>query len=254
MQLALLCALAAPACFLAPTTAVQHAASTAPAQTARPQPDPFPMPREGLKLPATTAENAFTLAELTNEFSRVTGETLVIDPQVRQTLQSTAVGLNRALDVPPAEVYFVVETLLVQNGFVFTRLNDREPRMLALWSGSEKRMPRTNSVHVPIDSLEMWARHPAFVITTAIDLPNTDVRTLSNSMRTMFVDGSTQQIVPVGSSNTLVITSYGSEVVSLVRMLREIDSAAARENERRMKAAAEKPTPKPEVPAEKSKD
>jgi hypothetical protein len=250
MQLALLFALSIPAgCFLSPTTVVQRATNTAHAQSAPAQRDPFQTPHEGLKLTAATAETALTLAELTTEFSRVTGETLLIDPQARQLLQSTTVGLNRTIDVPPAEVYFVVETLLVQNGFVLTRLNDREPRMLALNTTSGPGPVRARAVLVPIDSIDVWARHPAFLITTALDLPNTDVRVLSNSVRALFTDANTQQLIPVGNSSTLMITSFGPEVASIVGMLREVDAATAREIARRdAKPEAEKSVPKPETP------
>ncbi len=251
MQLALLFALALPTgCFLTPTAGVQS-----PAQSLQSRPQLFPTPKEGLKLPAATAESSMTLAELTTEFSRVTGESLLIDPGARQILQSTAVGLNRAIDVPPAEVYFVVETMLVQNGFVLSRLSDREPRMLALYSTNVQTPAlRPRAVLVPLESLGEWSRHPAFLVTTSVDLPNTDVRTIANSMRSMFTNGEVQQLIPVGNTSTLMITSFAPEVASLVAMMREVDAAAARDNERRAKAAAEKSAQKPEAPAEKAKD
>jgi hypothetical protein len=55
-------------------------------------------------------------------------------------------------------------------------------------------------------------------------------------MRTMFTDANTQQIVPVGNSNSLILTGFGSPVAKWVRMLLEVDEAAARtmaEEERR---------------------
>lgn len=255
MNLALLIALSIPAgCFLAPATASQRTGNTDSTQTIQARRDPFPTPREGLKLPAATAEAAMTLAELTTEFSRVSGETILIDNKVRQVLQGTTVGLNRALEVPPAEVYFVVETLLVENGLLFSRLSDREPRLLALHSVQNSGPLRAGALTVPLADLDVWTRHPAFLVTTSIDLPNTDVRTLSNSMRSMLHDANTQQIIPVGNSNTLILTGFGPGVSSLVDMLRATDAAMARELERRPKPEAEKPAPKTETPPAKSKD
>ena len=250
MQPALVLALALPiGCFLSPTQAVQRSPQ---GQTQR---DAFPIPKEGLKLSPATAESAMSLAELTNEFSRVTGETLVIDAQARQVLQQTVVGLNRAIDVPPSDVYFVVETMLVQNGFVLSRLNDREPRMLALYTTSMQSPSLTpRAVLVPVESLGDWARHPAFLVTTSIDLPNTDVRTMANSMRTMFTNGNVQQMIPVGNSSTMMITSFAPDVAGILAVMREIDAASARDRERRAKEAADRPAPKPETPTEKAKD
>jgi general secretion pathway protein D len=45
-------------------------------------------------------------------------------------------------------------------------------------------------------------------------------------MRTMFTDQNTQQIIPVGNSNSLIITGFGSIVASIVRMLKLVDEAS----------------------------
>ena len=43
-------------------------------------------------------------------------------------------------------------------------------------------------------------------IAPVLNLPNTDVRTLTNSMRAMLTDANTQSIIPVGNSNSLILT------------------------------------------------
>ena len=67
------------------------------------------------------------------------------------------------------------------------------------------------------------------MITTMVTLPNTDVRTLSNSMRAMVTDPNTMQVIPVGNSNSLIVTGFGSNVAALVRMLQLVDEASAAE-------------------------
>jgi hypothetical protein len=77
-------------------------------------------------------------------------------------------------------------------------------------------------------------------VTTILDLPNTDVRNLSNSVRTMFTDANTQQIIPVGTSDSLIVTGFGSQVAAVVEMLRLVDEAARRSHERQ--EAGERPS------------
>jgi len=98
------------------------------------------------------------------------------------------------------------------------------------------------------------------IVTTVLDLENTDVRTLSNSMRTMFTDQSTQQIIPIGNSNSLLITANGAELASLAKMLRLVDDSARRSAEEARKLAPahkatqapsskESPEKEPQTPA-----
>lgn len=45
----------------------------------------------------------------------------------------------------------------------------------------------------------------------------------------MFTDPNSQQIIPVGNSNSLIITGFGSNVVSIVKMLRFVDDASGKD-------------------------
>ena len=62
---------------------------------------------------------------------------------------------------------------------------------------------------------------------TVLNLPNTDVRTLSNSLRTMLTDANTQQIIPLGNSNSVLLSGFGSNVAALAKMLQFVDEASA---------------------------
>jgi general secretion pathway protein D len=92
--------------------------------------------------------------------------------------------------------------------------------------GNNRTQARQNAVYVTPDELDKYADQPAVLITTVIDLPNTDVRNLSNSMRPLFPDQNTQQLIPVGTTNSVVIMGFGSQVASTVKMLRFIDEAS----------------------------
>jgi type II secretory pathway component GspD/PulD (secretin) len=208
-------------CFLAPGTAQTPggAPQTRAAQL-------FPAPKEPLMI-RVTGEQA-SLLTLLEDFGRVTGENLVADRDTRQALQQSRAGLLHDLEVPPERVWEITEQILVQSDFVLAPLSRTEPRMMSVRSlnTSNRANLRNDALFVPAGELAEFARHPAILVTTIVDLPNTDVRNLSNSIRTMFTDANTQQIVPVGSSNSLIITGFASSVVSIVRMLEIVDQAA----------------------------
>jgi hypothetical protein len=196
--------------------------------------DPFPMPKEGLSI-KVGPDGEMKLDALLNEFSRVSGQVLLIGKDVKGILQNTSTGLNRGIEVPAQEVYPVVEAILVQNDLMLVPRSDREPRLLAVESVVANRRGELleGVIHVSEGQVSAWARHPAFLVTTVIDLPNTDVRTLSNSMRAMLSDKSTQLIIPVGNSNSLIITANGAMLASIVRMLRTVDDLARAEAAKR---------------------
>lgn len=220
-------------------------ASTSAARIARPAleltastatADPFPTPSAGLKIQIAPGEE-MSLEKLLDEFSRVTGQTLLITENTCQALKASPTGLNRSVDVPASEVYAFVENILAHNQHVLEVLSDHEPRLLAVHNLTQLRNGNRSlsdlAQYVPVKDIGLYARHPAVLITTMIELPSTDVRQLSNSLRTLLSDTITQQIIPVGSTNSLVLGGSGTSVANLVTVLRECDEGAKRAEEAR---------------------
>jgi hypothetical protein len=215
--------------------------------------DPFPAPKEGISIKAGT-DGDTKLAALLNDFSRVTGNALLITKDTRSILENTSTGLNRSLDVAPQDVYPVVESILVHNDFVLALRNDHEPRLIAVFSLNQniRGGAKEDAIYVPSDQIAQWIRHPAFLVTTVLDLEHSDVRTLSNSLRAMFTDQNTQQIVPVGNSNALVMTGKGAFVANLAALLRATDEFSRLSYEEAKKnAGVVRPPPAPGEPATK---
>jgi general secretion pathway protein D len=201
--------------------------------------DPFPAATAGIQV--TIADGAdMKLQKLLDDFSKVTGVALLMDAETRSDVSKSSTGLNRSIDVPASEVYSVVETILLQHGFALIPVHDRDPRIASLvsinQSGNRQVNLRSSACFVSARDLESYSRHPAILITTSIDLPHTDVRTLSNAMRTMFTDANTQQIIPAGNTNTLILTGFAGTIVNTVRILQlaeESSAKAAAEEEKR---------------------
>lgn len=199
----------------------------------------FPEPKSGIVIRVDTK-----LDEMLLEFSKATGLHLVVEPRVAEILKQHRPGILADLDTPKSEVYPVVENLLFSNSIVLSPLTDREPRLFAvkfIGDLGPQGSLRTSAVYVPVADIPSFARHPAILVTTTLNLPSTDVRTLSNSMRTMFTDANTQQIIPVGNSNSLIITGFGGQVASIVAMLQRIDEEARKDIEAAEKRAKELP-------------
>jgi type II secretory pathway component GspD/PulD (secretin) len=242
-------------CFTTPSRDASEATQTPAAKaSAVAVKDPFPAPKEGISI-KVGPDGEMKLAALLNEFSRVTGNTLLINKETKQALENMSTGLNHSLDVPAQDVYPVIESILVQNDFVLVVRNDREPRLIAVENLNANRRGglKMDAVYVPGDQIAQWTRHPAFLVTTMIDLPYTDVRTMSNSLRTMFTDQNTQQIIPVGNSNTLMMTGSGAFVANLSTMLRATDdvSRLAAEQAKKNPPVAKPPAP-PEQPSKEA--
>jgi hypothetical protein len=245
-------------CFTSPVAESPQSTKPAAGATASAARDPFPAPKEGISI-KVTAEGEPRLDAVLNDFSRVTGQTLIMTRDVRAAVQATSTGLSRSVDVPAQEVYPFVEAILAQNDFMLIPRLDREPRLLAVenLNSNRRNAIRSEAIFVPADQVAAWSRHPAILVTTVLDLAHVDVRTLSNSMRVMFTDQNMQQLVPVGNSNSLVITATGTMVASLATVLQAVDaSAAAAEEQHRPvpKSSVGEPPAQKDAPAKETKD
>lgn len=169
-----------------------------------------------------------TLKRLVHACQRVTGIQFVYTPETANFLQSTQVTLVGSKIVPKDEFYNFFQILMVIYNFVTTEVGP-EPisviQITSLDTGGRNNI-RSDSVFVEPENLEEYKDQPATLITTVISLPNTDVRQLSNSMRTMITDANTQQMLPAGNTNSMVLVGFGSNVVALAKMLMIVDEAS----------------------------
>lgn len=191
----------------------------------------FPLPSADMVVAVGEQGDSWKVMDMALDYGRLTNQHFIIDAETQGYLQSSGTGLRRSLVVSKADVQAVLEHVLEQNDFVLLVLRQQEPRLLSIVSlqtGSRNNI-RKSAMFVSAEDLESWGAHAAILITTAIHLPHTDVRQLSNSMRTMITDANTQQMLPAGNSNTMVLTGFASNVAALARMLRIVDDAAATE-------------------------
>ena len=222
----------------------QAPAGNQPAPAANPA-TPAPAPAQGgpkippiqdagdyyiLNFDETSGENQLTLEAFVKICQTVTGINFTYSQEAGQSLKSLKLKMFGTKRVPKADFYSFFQIMMVINDFVCSRIGPEHISVVLISSTNSpgKGNPRKDARQVMPDEVEQYADQPATLITTVIDLPNTDVRTLSNSLRQMFSDQQTQQIIPVGNSNSLIITGFGSDVSSIVKMLKFVDDASAR--------------------------
>jgi len=183
-----------------------------------------------LNFDETSGENALTLEAFVKICQTVTGINFTYGQETGTQLKALKIRMFGTKRVPKADFYSFFQIMMVINDFVCSRIGPERIAVVLISSTQAtggKGNPKRDARQVMPEEVEQYADQPATLITTVIDLPNTDVRTLSNSLRQMFSDQQTQQIIPVGNSNSLIITGFGSDVASIVKMLRFVDKASA---------------------------
>lgn len=173
-----------------------------------------------------------SLGQFVQACQQVTGLTFHVKEDAASRLSSTFVRLMGTKRIPKEQFYSFFQILMVMNDFVCTEIGPAGISVIqidSLTGGGQSSAPkiRANAAYVDPDRLVDYADQPATLITTVINLPNTDVRSLSNTMRQLIADPNTQQMIPAGSSNSFVLTGFGTQVAALARMLSIIDEASA---------------------------
>lgn len=210
----------------------------------------LPVATEPMKVRSEPKKTEATCADLLAEVTRVTGARFVVEKELRSGLSSTPLGLATELDVPVESVWTVAEAILVSRGYRLEILS-RDPLLIDVigpYNRGSRERPMNRGVYVPHEALAAWADHPAFLVQTAVHLDALNVRDLSNSMRQMFTDPQSQQILPIGSSQTLMLIGSAPSVFDLVMALREFNEAERDRCERLGLEPEIGTLPKPKLP------
>jgi type II secretory pathway component GspD/PulD (secretin) len=187
------------------------------------------LPAPSGPLDLTVAEGSkLTLDELLARLSKLTGVTFSIEGGASELLKNDIVALSQNKRVPAADVYAWVESILQQNGYVLAVLHEGDVPLLGLYANRAPRSSQPTPISVPVEQIDECRAHPALYVTTVVHLPNTDVRTLANSLRGMANDAvGSSSIMPVGNTNNVILTGSGRNVADLVATLLQVDASAA---------------------------
>lgn len=190
----------------------------------------FPPATKAMVVTSGPDSEKFTYYDLVRQYAQATDQEVSMTEAIEGLLRSRSVDLSRSF-VPVEQVQHTFETLLVSAGFVLAPPKVPEVPIIGISSveGPGRSALRGNTTFLEADQVDLAAKHPAVLFTATIDLPNTDTRQLSNSLRTLIVDPNIQQIVPAGTSSSMVLVGLGEQIAGFTEALKEIDEAADRE-------------------------
>ena len=173
-------------------------------------------------------DEAMSLYQFAVACERVTDFEFTWSEDVEGLLKNSRVRLIGTKTIDRNRFYSFFQVMMIISQFVCTEIGEDDIAVVNIESlvGAQRSNLRAGAVYVEPSELETYADQPATLITTVVTLPNTDVRQVSNSMRTMITDANTQQMLPAGNSNSMVLVGFGSNVVAMANMLKIIDEAS----------------------------
>ena len=176
-------------------------------------------------------EDSMSLYQFTQACQEVTDLQFTWNQDTEGLLKQQKVRLLGQKTISKDRFYSFFQVMMIISDFVCTEVGQEDIAVIKIDSltTTARNNLRSGAIYVEPDDLADYQDQPATLITTVVTLPNTDVRQVSNSMRTMITDANTQQMLPAGNSNSMVLVGFGSNVVALANMLSIIDEASKSE-------------------------
>jgi general secretion pathway protein D len=183
-----------------------------------------------------TGTDSIDLEWLTKVCELYTGIVFTYDEPTLQQLRNSKVRLIGTKRVPKSEIYSFYQIMMFINGFILTRVGP-EPLTIVLVQPVQPTTGKANnvrneSVYLTPEELENYSSQVATQVVTVLHLPHTDVRQLGNSLRALTTDPTgSQSVVPVGNTNSVILTGFASSVASLARILKLVDAESAKDTD-----------------------
>ena len=176
-------------------------------------------------------DESMSLYQFTQACQEVTDYQFTWSQDTEGILKSQKIRLLGQKTISKERFYSFFQVMMIISDFVCTEVGEDDIAVIKIDSlqTAARNNLRSGAIYVEPDDLATYKDKPATLITTVVTLPNTDVRQVSNSMRTMITDANTQQMLPAGNSNSMVLVGFGSNVVALANMLSIIDEASKSE-------------------------
>ena len=170
---------------------------------------------------------------LTKLTEQVTGINFTYDDATAADLKAKRVRLLGTKRIPKADFYNFYQILMFINQFILTKVGPDHLAVVLVQQMTPTRQPqnqvRNESLYVLPEDLDKYADQVATQVITVLHLPHTEVRTLGNSLRQLFVGEQTQGLLPVGQTNSVILQGFASNIASLARILKLVDQEAARD-------------------------
>ncbi len=139
-------------------------------------------------------------------------------------------GMKR---IPKDDFYRFFQIMMFIHDFVTVEVGPRHLTVVVIQSltgsGAQRQNIKQKTLYVLPEELDEYKDQPAVLITTVLNLPNLDVRQIPTTLRPLISDQTTQNLLAVGNSNSLLLTGFGSQVASWAKLLRFVDERSADE-------------------------
>ncbi len=174
------------------------------------------------------AQSAMTLEQFVKTCQEATGLNFVVPPDSESLLSTQKVRMFGQKRIPKRDFYSFFQIIMFINDFACIEVGSGPLRVIVVQQLSQANGRTGTNIkqraeYVLPDELDRYADEPATLITTVVTLPNVDVRQLSNSLRALMSDNVTQNMLPVGNSDSLVLTGFGTNIWQLVQLLVLVD-------------------------------
>ncbi len=188
----------------------------------------FPSARGDLVLEWSDTRSTPSLLDLLTRYADLTGQILILGPrsgvETRQLLQRTTLPVTGPLRVPQQSVQPFVEGVLAGE-FVLAPKAYGELRLLAIHGlrTAARTMVAADTIVIPATDLPLARAHPTVLFTVLLNLPNVDVRVLSNALRQVITEPNLQRLVPV-AAGSFWITGPGPWVADVGELVLEVEA------------------------------
>ncbi len=160
-----------------------------------------------------------------------TGKNFTYDKQVASELSAQDVRMFGTKRIPVDDFYQFFQIMMFINDFVTVEVGPRHLSVVVLQSlagpNQQRNSIRQRTTYVLPEELEDFADQPAVLITTVLHLPNSNTRQLPATLRPLMADATTQSLVSVGDSNSIILQGFGSQIAALARLLYIVDRESA---------------------------
>jgi general secretion pathway protein D len=175
-----------------------------------------------------------TLEWLTKMCQLATGKNFNYDAAtVGAQLAQTGVRMFGEKRIPKSEFYEFYQILMFIHGYSITKVGPDHLAVYLIQSSLPGKAPqgslKEDAIYVEPGDLDRFADQVATQIMSVLHLPNTDVRTLGNSLRGLTGNDQTSTIMPVANTNSVVLRGYAPNVVAIARILSLVDELAGRD-------------------------
>ncbi|MHC4377786.1 MAG: hypothetical protein ACYS26_14395, partial [Planctomycetota bacterium] len=139
--------------------------------------------------------------------------------------ESLPCGLDRATQVESGDAWRFVNDLLLSNGMHLTGLRTDGPYLLEILSQHNRSnsFARTRAVLVDVDALPSLSDYSAMIVETQVSFEAADARQVSNSLRSLISDHNSSMMLPVGDTNSVMVTGPLNQVQRITTIMREAD-------------------------------